>query len=501
MAFVGDIKIKNATPKIIAKAKKNLGLYKTASISVSRSVYYNPLYTPTSLQLPRDRKQVNAWCRHFYETEAIPAIAVDLLSQLSINDYYIECAVPYIKDFFEKMCEHIDILNVLSDIAFEYWKMGDVFPMGELNTELGTWERFVILNPDFVDVKRNVLAGEPQIELIPDDDLKRIVFTKEPPEVYEYFLNMAPDVITYVKRNVNIPLNTTNVSHIRHKPAPYGVWGTPLYKRIFKSLMYREMIRRAQFTIAERYITPLKIFKLGTVDEPPTQEEIDDMEEKLAAVMSDPNLVFVTHSRLTADFQGIAGKSLRLTDEMDWLEREMLAGLGVSRALIHGEGPSFSTASWGGVAFMGRIEAFRRKMEKWIRNKVFKPICEIQQFIEKDKDTGRAKLIIPKFKFRPLKLVNDAENKRQLMALNKEKKISDHTLLEAYNLEYNTEDEYLLRESKKPLGAEKRDTKIIVNPEINNIEKNDKNIEDNFVDKVQPEVPMQAVDVKSLIGG
>jgi hypothetical protein len=42
-------------------AKQN-GMKKFASgISVTPPSYYNPLYTPTSLQLPRDRKQINVW--------------------------------------------------------------------------------------------------------------------------------------------------------------------------------------------------------------------------------------------------------------------------------------------------------------------------------------------------------------------------------------------------------------------------------------------------------
>jgi intein/homing endonuclease len=42
---------------------KRNALKKYASgISVTPPTYYNPLYTPTSLQLPRDRKQINVWC-------------------------------------------------------------------------------------------------------------------------------------------------------------------------------------------------------------------------------------------------------------------------------------------------------------------------------------------------------------------------------------------------------------------------------------------------------
>jgi hypothetical protein len=420
--------------------RKQNGMKKIASgISVTPPTYYNPLYTPTSLQLPRDRKQINVWCRHFYNTEAIPAAVIDLYASLPITAWTIECENPHVRKFMEDMCKRLKLREILQGIALEYFMIGDVFVMAELDEEHKTWKRLVPLNPDQVEVRRNVLADTPVIELIPDDDIKKIVFDRNPRELYDYFRMFLPDVVQAVKAGKNIPIDPAHITHLRHMPTPYGVYGTPLLKRIFKTLMYKEMLRRAQFVIAERYVTPLKIFKLGTIDEPPPQEEIDAMQMQLDAVLNDPSLVLVTTQRLTADWQGISGKTLQLSGEYDFTEREMIAGLGVSRAFLDGLGPTYANASIGGNAFLQKLENFRQTLKDWIEEKIIKPICELNGFYDTDPDTDEEFLIKVEFKWEALRLQDEASRQNALMALRQSSMLSAKTLLNAYHINPETE--------------------------------------------------------------
>jgi len=420
--------------------RKQNGMKRMASgISVTPPTYYNPLYTPTSLQLPRDRKQINVWCRHFYNTEAIPAAVIDLYASLPITAWTIESANPHVRKFIEDMCTRLKLREILQGIALEYFMIGDVFVMAELDESHKTWKRLVPLNPDQVEVRRNVLADTPVIELIPDDDIKKIVFDRNPRELYEYFRMFLPDVVQAVKAGKNIPIDPAHITHLRHMPTPYGVYGTPILKRIFKTLMYKEMLRRAQFVIAERYVTPLKIFKLGTIDEPPPQEEIDAMQAQLDAVLNDPSLVLVTTQRLTADWQGISGKTLQLSGEYDFTEREMIAGLGVSRAFLDGLGPTYANASIGGNAFLQKLENFRQTLKEWIEEKVFKPILELNNFYDADPDTDEEYLIKVEFKWEALRLQDEASRQQALLALRQSSLLSAKTLLNAYHINPETE--------------------------------------------------------------
>ena len=408
-------------------------------ISYTAPTFYNPLYTDSSLQLPRNRQSLSVYARHYYQTEALVAACIDLYADLSITGWTIVCGNPHVRKFVEDMLDRLKMQEVLSGIALEYYMIGDVFIMNELDENNKTWKRLVVLNPDQVEVRRNPLIDIPVIELIPDMNLKEIIFDKKPKELYDYFVQFMPEVIKAVKNSQNIPLHPAHVSHIKFKPTPYGVYGNPLMKRIFKTLMYKEMIRRAQFAIAERFVTPLKIFKLGTVDEPATQEDIDAMQMQLDIVLNDPKLVLVTTPRLTCDWQGIGGKTLNLTGEYDFLERETLAGLNIPRAFLDGSGGSFAAASVGGSAFIQKLENFREILKTFIEEKIIKPILEINDFYDTDPDTDEEFLIKVEFKWDALKMQDEASTQAALLGLRQQNMISAKTLLNAYHINPETE--------------------------------------------------------------
>jgi len=438
---------KELMKKVKGEVVKRNGMKKYASgLSVAPGTYYNPLYTPTSLQLPRDRKQINVWCRHFYETEAIPAAVIDLYASLPITDYSIECSNPYYKKYCEDMLDRLNIRELLQGLSLEYWKIGDVFIMGELDEENKDWKRFVILNPDQIEVKTNMLINEPYYEMIPDENLKRLIYDQEPREQFNELKMGNPEVIQAVRAGKNVPIDPAHLSHLKHTPTPYGTYGVPLLKRVFKTLMYKEMIRRAQFTIAERYVMPLKIFKLGTMEELPEQHEIDDMQDQLTRLMADPTMVMVTHARFAADWQGIAGKTLQLNGEYDFIEREIISGLGVSRAFLDGLGPTYANASIGGNAFLQKLENFRQTLKEMIEKKIFKPIAELNQWYDKDPDTDEDFLVVPEFKWDALRLQDEISRQQTLMALRGMSLISARTMLDSLHINAETEAQNMMEE-------------------------------------------------------
>jgi len=428
------------------KATKQASMKKLASgISVSAPNYYSPLYTNTSLQLPRDRKQVNLWCRHFYQTEALPASIIDLYASLPITAYKVNCPNPYYKKYTEDMLKRLKLRTSLQGISSEYWTLGDVFIMGELDIDKKDWKRFVVLNPDQVEVQMNMLISEAHFELIPDDNLRKLVHEQQPKEQYLQLKAYAPEVIQAVRAGRNIPIDNSHITHLKHMPVPYGVYGIPLMKRIFKTLMYKEMIRRAQFTIAERYVMPLKIFKIGTVDEPPTQEEIDRTQEELTTILNDPTLNLVTSQRFQADWQGIAGKTLMLNGEYDFLERETIAGLGITRAFLDGSG-TYANASIGGNAFLQKIENFRETLKEFVEEKIIKPIAELNEWYDRDPDTDEEYLVVPSFEWEALRMQDELSRQNTIMQLRNMKIASAKTLLEACHIDPETEAENLIQE-------------------------------------------------------
>lgn len=388
---------KNIQQKMTRNAKRTVRA-NSAEITIGNPTFYQPLFQSTNLLLPRDRRERNEWCRHFYRTEPIVATALDLHTEFPISDLNNVCSDPYIKKFFDYLAfEKLDIVNLLLEIGLEYWKLGDVFPFGQFNESEGLWEGFTLLNPDYVNVNASIFAKEQQIELIPDDQVTNIIAGGPSGQFGDLYRQFPEDIVIAVKQGKNISLDSRLVSHIAHKASPYESWGLPLMMRCFKTLIYKDKLRQAQDAIANRHIMPLRVAKIGTPGEPmPTQDDIDAFRDILAEGEDDPNFFLVYHYGLSFDYVGSTGKILPLNTEFDFIQNELMTGLGITQAMLNGDGSTYSTAQVGAEALARRYASYRLRLESWIRKKVYRPISEVQGFYKPKNGTIATKNMSPR---------------------------------------------------------------------------------------------------------
>lgn len=388
---------KNIQQKMTRNAKRTVRA-NSAEITIGNPTFYQPLFQSTNLLLPRDRRERNEWCRHFYRTEPIVATALDLHTEFPISDLNNVCSDPYIKKFFDYLAfEKLDMVNLLLEIGLEYWKLGDVFPFGQFNESEGLWEGFTLLNPDYVNVNASIFAKEQQIELIPDDQVTNIIAGGPSGQFGDLYRQFPEDIVIAVKQGKNISLDSRLVSHIAHKASPYESWGLPLMMRCFKTLIYKDKLRQAQDAIANRHIMPLRVAKIGTPGEPmPTQDDIDTFRDILAEGEDDPNFFLVYHYGLSFDYVGSTGKILPLNTEFDFIQNELMTGLGITQAMLNGDGSTYSTAQVGAEALARRYASYRLRLESWIRKKVYRPISEVQGFYKPKNGTIAMKNMSPR---------------------------------------------------------------------------------------------------------
>ena len=344
--------------------------------------FYHPLFQSTNMMLPRDRRERNEWCRHFYRTDPVVATALDMHTEFPISNFNLMCPDEHIKEFFEYMMfDRININDVLLNMGLEYWKIGDIFPFGQLNENEGLWDSFTMLNPDYINIQTSSMVPDPMIELIPDEQIKMIVSSGPRGEYGDVYRQLPEDIIRSVKQGKNIKLDNRLVTHIAHKASPYEIWGTPIMMRCFKTLIYKDKLRQAQDAIATRHIFPLRVAKIGAPGEPmPSQQDIDDFRDVLLDADMDPNYFLVYHYALQFDYVGSSGKLLPLNQEFDFIQKELMNGLGINQALLNGEGPTYANAQVGMDALGKRYMSYRLRLENWMRQKVLKPIAEIQGF-------------------------------------------------------------------------------------------------------------------------
>jgi hypothetical protein len=123
---------------------------------------------------------------------------------------------------------------------------------------------------------------------------------------------------------------------------------------------------------------------------------LDSFRDTLLQADEDPNFFIVYHYGLQFDYVGSSGKILPLNQEFDFIQKELMNGLGINQAMLNGEGPTYANAQVGFDTLARRYMTYRLKLESWIRRKVYKPIAEIQGFYEPINGEIQAKFMSPR---------------------------------------------------------------------------------------------------------
>lgn len=424
--------------------------------------FYHPLFEAINLQLPTKTREINQWARHFYKTDGYVGALLDTHSEFPLTGMHIVCDDPKVKRFFEVLW--FDVIKgpkLLSDMNLEYWKLANVFPFGNWDDDKGIWTGFNLLNPDFVEVEKASLAGDPVLKLDPDDNLKRIVASRQPKELYEQLAKIeGGELVNLVARGEKIPLNKFRVSHLAFKLSAYETVGTPIMFRAFKPLIQKDMIRRVQMAIYERHILPLKLIKVGSDQMPANPEAIKQVREAFDELSQDLSAWFVYHHAISAEYVSSAGKIHSFDTESKWIREEIFAALMGNEAMVGGggSGSSFAAASIGMQLTINRYMRNQQVLCDWIKDTVFRPVAIAQDF-KKQTEWGE-EYIVPEVEFEFMKLKDDAQMKNLMKELMKGGLISKSTFYTYMGLDGTREQEQIAREK----AQEKKDVMKGIKP-------------------------------------
>jgi hypothetical protein len=363
-----------------------------AGFNVDRiyDIPYNPFRNRVAVETPTNRKELNARYRYYYRYEPLVGAAVDLHSEFCLSNFQLTHEDKQLEDDFNAIAKHLNLLDFLIQMAKEYFCVGEAFPMGifDDNEDPSNWMKFILLDPDKVVVNSHPMAMNdgPQILLNLDDSLRKIVLdganNKQTAKIYE----MIPDDVKQFARNGQpMPIESMNVSHFKRSGNPFNVRGESIISRVLHILAYRDKLRDSQYTTAERHCTPKEFYLVGSDEYPADDEELQNFANMLSSTYLDPNQAVVWHHALKIEWMGAADKALPVRQEFDALREELMAGLMIHEAMLTGEGPTFATASVGLDVAISRYYTFRNLIENWIKNAVFKPLCQIHDIYKPTK--------------------------------------------------------------------------------------------------------------------
>lgn len=430
-------------------------LTKTAAISTGQPSFFSPVYTPINWQIPSKRREVYMWSRYFYENEPRVAAAVDFYARFPMaSGFDLECEDRHIKKYYEELCDSLDLLRWFRLINHEVHLLGDCFPFLEVDCptckgsgwisdgiacehEGGSFKRIVIMNPDFVEVFTNPILPDNAIALVPDDELRDIV--KKGGKDAE---RLAPNVRDMVMQGQPIPLDNLSVSHLRFGESGYRRYGISMIRRLFPILSYKTKLMTAQWIVAERMILPVKIVKVGTEERPASPMDIANVQEQLQATSNDPNLVIVTHHAFDLQWVGAGAQVLQLSQEWEFINQEILAGLGINQALLNAEGPVYSSAAIGAEIMIQKLEHWRMELAKWAQDHIFLPVAKMRGFVKED-EWGQKKYVIPKIKWKSLNLRDIDKDRQTIIQLFDKGLISRRRVLEEFDIDADVEAEQI----------------------------------------------------------
>jgi len=87
-----------------------------------------------------------------------------------------------------------------------------------------------------------------------------------------------------------------------------------------------------------------------------------------------PSGLIITRRNGKIGIHGNSGKVLQLTNEYENLNQDIIDGLMLNKAIINGEGPSYSNAQVGLLTMAKRLERFREEVAFWMEEHLYKPV-------------------------------------------------------------------------------------------------------------------------------
>jgi len=405
--------------------------------------FISPYLSTDMLELPRSKREVRRWYRHYYRNDPIVGPAIDLHSEIPLSKVML--TMPEAKDhetakkilrFFERMVEKIGLFKKLLSVAHEYNLIGDVYVFSEWDEETRAWSRITVLDPDTIEVKHYPFTDFVEISLMPDTSTRELVQRSAIGDraALDAIKSMPKDIVDYIKRGDNIPLDTdpysgSHVYHLARKMSDYEDSGTSILDRVLRDLLELEKLRQAQTMIASRNMTPKRIVWAENI----SAADVEELREQIEASMIDPDYSIVTNYQLNWEEIGANDRLLDLTAEYERISSRLLAGLGITADLLTGES-TFSGTRITLEVLNTRYLLFREIMQNFVEEVLFKPVAKANGFIEKD-DDGVEKLLYPKLAFRRLALRDSADVFDSLFQLYNKGSIDIATILDLFNID------------------------------------------------------------------
>lgn len=300
------------------------------------------------------------------------------------------------------------------------------------------WKKLLVLPPDQVRVRKLPLTDDVAIEFMPDAETRKFLTSDFPVDpndpTSKVRENISQELREKVRQSGVIPMDTdpnsgSHVYHLARKKSQYEPLGVSIVERCVNTLVLMDKIRQAQTSIASRHMTPMRIVWAEGLSD----NDVDNLREQVDLALVDPDFSIIANYEIRWEEMGSNGRLLDVEAEMEGALNRLLAGLGVTREVLTGEGTY--TGSRISLEIMNtEYLLFRELLQEYVENNLFKPIARKKGFIEYD-EYGNEVLLYPKLSFTRLAIRDNEQFFDAAFQLYQKGSISIDLILDILNID------------------------------------------------------------------
>lgn len=376
----------------LAKRTSSPSSYRTATTERIFDVPHSPFRNRFAVELPSNRIELLNRFRYYYKHEPMVRAAIDLHTEYPLSTFEIKHEDPVLQEEFNDIIEELNLVEFCMTMAHEYWLVGEAWPFGiwDDNEKPQIWKHFMLLNPAQVEAQFSPMTdGRSNLQIrLHLDNLVRAIVQAGPRDkkTGALYARLPSDVIQAVKSNNGLmELNPIQASCFKRIGNPFSPRGESLLYSIMHILSYRDKLRDAMYASADRHATAREVWKLGSDQQPATDDEIVSFSQLIQDSYLDPTQAIIWNHALQYEMTGGSDKFMPVRAEIQAVEEEMLIGLMLNKGFLDSSYGAYANMSVSLDVLISRYLTFRTRLEYWMRECVFAPICRIHHLYKPTK--------------------------------------------------------------------------------------------------------------------